>query len=48
MKIRFFHIKLITMAEGEQVIPDGELWTEDGVVSYAGSADGAPNPEGVK
>lgn len=43
MKIRFFHIKLIPMNRDAQVIEDAELWTKDGMVIYAGEAEGAPD-----
>lgn len=41
MKIRFFHIKLLPMKQDCQVISEAELWIEDGVVVYAGDAEGA-------
>ena len=47
MKIRFFHIKLLPMKQDCQVISEAELWIEDGVVVYAGDAEGAPDPSGV-
>lgn len=48
MNIRFFHIKLLTMKEGEEVIPRAELWAMDGMVAYAGAADQAPDASKVK
>ena len=47
MKVRFFHIKLIPMDQNVRVIEDAELWTEDGIVVYAGEAEGAPDPSAV-
>ena len=48
MNIRFFHIKLLTMKEGEEVSPRAELWAMDGMVAYAGAADQAPDASKVK
>ena len=35
------------MKQDCQVISEAELWIEDGVVVYAGDAEGAPDPSGV-
>ncbi len=46
MNIRFFNVKLMTMAEGMEIIPEAELWVVDGAVAYAGAADEAPEAGG--
>ena len=47
MKIRLFHIKLMTMEKEKGLISDGELWAEDGRITYAGAAGEAPDPKRV-
>ena len=43
MKIRFYDVKLMTMKDGTKIIPDGELWAEDGTITYSGPAAEAPD-----
>jgi 5-methylthioadenosine/S-adenosylhomocysteine deaminase len=40
MNIRFYHSKLLSMAAGTEVIPDGELWVEGNRITYAGKENG--------
>lgn len=48
MNIRFYNVKLMTMENGTEIIPCGELWVEGGRIAYSGAAASAPDQASVK
>ena len=44
MKIRFYNARILTM-EKDSHIHTGELWVENGIISYIGSREDAVNRE---
>lgn len=48
MKIRFYRVKLMTMKEGTEILPEGELWAEEGKITYSGPSEAAPDAGGVR
>lgn len=47
MKIRFYNARILTM-EKDSRIHTGELWVEDGVISYVGSREEAEERESIE
>lgn len=42
MRIRFYHARILTMVNDITILPDAELWTQDGKIAYLGAP--IPNP----
>ena len=42
MNIRLYNIKLMSMSEGMEILPQGELWVEGNRISYSGASDLVP------
>ncbi len=42
MNIRLYNIKLMSMSEGTEILPQGELWVEGNRISYSGASDLVP------
>ncbi len=42
MNIRLYNIKLMSMNEGTEIIPNGEIWVEGNRIAYSGSGCHAP------